>query len=119
MLACGMRCVITSARASRKKTGDFDCTPVGNRFSVGEDDLGHAKVIARERSCRKCCNRALVFTVCIVCRTEGKKESYACVDADIFLDDMTVPQLEEALGTTAEFYSCDGYDLLSGILKEV
>ena len=40
-------------------------------------------------------------------------------NADIFLDDMTVPQLEEALGTTAEFYSCDGYDLLSGILKEV
>ncbi|MBQ9844941.1 MAG: DUF512 domain-containing protein [Oscillospiraceae bacterium] len=40
-------------------------------------------------------------------------------NADIFLDDMTVPQLEEALGTNAEFYSCDGYDLLSGILKEV
>ena len=40
-------------------------------------------------------------------------------NAEIFLDDMTVPQLEEALGTTAEFYSCDGYDLLSGILKEV
>ena len=40
-------------------------------------------------------------------------------NADIFLDDMTVPQLEETLGTTAEFYSCDGYDLLSGILKEV
>ena len=40
-------------------------------------------------------------------------------NAEIFLDDMTVPQLEEQLGTTAEFYSCDGYDLLSGILKEV
>ena len=40
-------------------------------------------------------------------------------NADIFLDDMTVPQLEEALDTNVEFYSCDGYDLLSGIMKEV
>ncbi len=40
-------------------------------------------------------------------------------NAAVFLDDMTVPQLEEKLGTTAEFYSCDGYDLLSGILGEV
>ena len=40
-------------------------------------------------------------------------------NADIFLDDMTVPQLESQLGTKAEFYSCDGFDLLSGILKEV
>ncbi|MBQ7007198.1 MAG: DUF512 domain-containing protein [Oscillospiraceae bacterium] len=40
-------------------------------------------------------------------------------NADIFLDDMTVPQLESQLGTNVEFYSCDGYDLLSGILKEV
>ena len=40
-------------------------------------------------------------------------------NADIFLDDMTVPQLENQLGTNVEFYSCDGYDLLSGILKEV
>lgn len=40
-------------------------------------------------------------------------------NAEIFLDDMTVPQLENQLGTKAEFYSCDGYDLLSGILKEV
>ena len=40
-------------------------------------------------------------------------------NADIFLDDMTVPQLEQALGTKVEFYSNDGYDLLSGILKEV
>ena len=40
-------------------------------------------------------------------------------NADIFLDDMTVPQLEEALNTNVEFYSCDGFDLLSGIMKEV
>ena len=40
-------------------------------------------------------------------------------NADIFLDDMTVPQLEDQLGTNVEFYSCDGYDLLSGIMKEV
>ena len=40
-------------------------------------------------------------------------------NADIFLDDMTVPQLEQALGTNVEFYSCDGFDLLSGIMKEV
>jgi putative radical SAM enzyme (TIGR03279 family) len=40
-------------------------------------------------------------------------------NADIFLDDMTVPQLENQLGTNVEFYSCDGYDLLSGIMKEV
>lgn len=40
-------------------------------------------------------------------------------NADIFLDDMTVPQLEEQLGTKVEFYSCDGFDLLSGIMKEV
>ena len=40
-------------------------------------------------------------------------------NADIFLDDMTVPQLEDQLGANVEFYSCDGYDLLSGIMKEV
>lgn len=40
-------------------------------------------------------------------------------NADIFLDDMTVPQLEEKLNTNVEFYTNDGYDLLSGILKEV
>ena len=40
-------------------------------------------------------------------------------NAEIFLDDMTIPQLEQQLGTKAEFYSCDGYDLLSGIMKEV
>ena len=40
-------------------------------------------------------------------------------NAEIFLDDMTIPQLEQQLGTKTEFYSCDGYDLLSGIMKEV
>ena len=40
-------------------------------------------------------------------------------NADIFLDDMTVPQLESELSTNVEFYTNDGYDLLSGILKEV
>ena len=40
-------------------------------------------------------------------------------NADIFLDDMTVPQLESKLNTTIEFYANDGFDLLSGILREV
>ena len=31
----------------------------------------------------------------------------------------SIKQLENQLGTNVEFYSCDGYDLLSGILKEV
>lgn len=37
----------------------------------------------------------------------------------VFLDDMTVPELEDKLGTTIEFYTNDGFDLLSGILKDL
>lgn len=40
-------------------------------------------------------------------------------NADVFLDDMTVPELEERLNTKIEFFTNDGYDLLSGIMKEV
>ena len=37
----------------------------------------------------------------------------------IFLDDMTVSNLEAKLGTAIEFYTNDGFDLLSGILKDL
>lgn len=40
-------------------------------------------------------------------------------NADIFLDDVTVPQLEKELSVNIEFYTNDGYDLLSGIIREV
>lgn len=40
-------------------------------------------------------------------------------NADVFLDDMTVPELEKKLNTKIELFTNDGYDLLSGIMKEV
>lgn len=37
-------------------------------------------------------------------------------DSDIFLDDITIPQVEEALGVKIRLTDNDGFSLLDGIL---
>ena len=62
----------------------------------------------------------------IIAQLQGKlisKRLLLCSDVlrregDLFLDDQTPRQVEKALSTNIEFYSNDGYDLLSGILQQ-